>query len=192
MEMITNYLYENRWTLVIVSTVGFVGNLALLILVLDTARPTVAGAIATAFRLLPVYFFASLLGGLIIFLGLAALIVPGMYLAARLTSVGPVLVEERRSAIDAIRRSFEISNGNGWAILGLLLIVILTFYVVRIVAVVVLGSAFLLLDKAGAGGIGAFLLLVLDAALSAAFATLLIVLIATIYRHLAARPDPSR
>lgn len=185
------YFRENRWLLLMVSTIGFVGNLTILILVLDDGRPTVGSSIQRAFGLLPTYFFASILSGLIMIAGLVALIIPGLYLAGRLSSVGPAIVAEPGlGAVQAIKRSFALSKGRGWAILGLILIVVLTFYVVRIAVIVVLGSLFLLIDKAGGGGVGAFLLVTLDAALGAAFATVLVVLIAAIYRRLASAALP--
>jgi hypothetical protein len=183
------HVRENWLLLLVVNLIGFVGNLALLILALDEGRPTVGRAIGAAFILLPFYFFASFFSGIIIGIGIMALIVPGLYLMGRLAPMGPVIVaENRRSPFDVIRRTFAVTKGHGWAILGLIMIVVLTFWIVSIAATAVFGSIFLLLDRsAGTGGLGAMLLLLLQAAIVAAFNTVLMVLLASLYRRLVPR-----
>lgn len=177
---------KSNWLLMLtVNIIGFVGNLALLILALDINRPTVGTAIRAALALLPIYFLVSILSGFMIGLGFLLLIIPGLYLIGRLSVTGAVLVaEERRNPFDIIKRSFEVTKGRGWAILGLILLVFLAFYVITLAITFILGSIFLLADKAaGAGGIGAFLLLILTSAVGAAFNIVLMVLVASIYRR---------
>lgn len=188
-----DYISRNWLLLLIVNLIGFVGNLALLILALDEGRPTVGGAIKAAFILLPAYFLASLLSGMMIGVGMLLLILPGLYLMGRLAPVGPVLVGEgRRNPIDVIRRTLGLTKGNGWAILALILIVVITFWIASFAATAVFGSIFLLLDRAaGAGGLGAFLLLLLNAVIGAAFNTVLMVLLAALYRRLVPAPATS-
>jgi hypothetical protein len=181
------YLSANWPILLLVNLIGFVGNLALLILALDPDRPTVGRAIGTAFLLLPAYFVASLISGMMIAAGMIALIVPGLYLIGRLAPMGPVIVDENsRNPLHVIRRTFELTRGHGWSILSLILIVVITFWIVSLAATTVFGSIFLLLDRsAGTGGLGALLLLLLRAAIGAAFNTVLMVLLASLYRRLA-------
>ena len=183
--MTMGYVRENLPLLFLVQLVGLVGNLALLILALDQERPTVGGAISGAFRLLPAYFLASVVSGFIIFLGILALILPGLYLIGRLAVVGAVIVAEgRRNPIDVVRRSFAVTRGKGWAILAMILVVVMVFAVVNLAAVTVFGSIFLLLDRATDAGIGTFLILILEAAIGAIFNAVLIVLLASLYRRL--------
>jgi hypothetical protein len=181
--------YSEHWELLlIVAVIGFVGNLALLILALDDGRPTVGHAIGRAFPLLPSYFLTSVLMFMIVGVGVMALILPGLYLLGRLVLSGPVIVAEgRRNSIDAIRRSFSITKGSGWANTGLILIVTITYLVLNVAATAVFGSIFLLLGRlAGAADIAAFFLLALQAAIGAAFNVTLVVLLASLYRNLAA------
>lgn len=186
MAAMMDYVAANWPLLLLVNLIGITGNLAILTLVLDHGRPTVGAAIRAAFMLLPFYVLASLVSGFLIFIGTLALILPGLYAIGRLAVLAPVMVAEaRHQPVDAVRRTFEVSRRRGWAILGLILLVVIAFYIVNVAATTVLGSIFLLIDRAGGGpGVGAFLLLLLESALGAAFSTLLIVLIGSIYRRL--------
>jgi hypothetical protein len=183
---LANYFAENWKLLLLVNVIGFVGSLTLLILALDQSRPTVGGAIRGALVLLPTYFLTGILSFLLIVIALLAFILPGLYLIGRLATAGPVIVaENRRNPLDAIGRSFAITKGNGWANLGLILIVIITFWVMSLAATVVFGSIFLLLDRtAGIGGVGALLLLILQGIISATFNAVLALLLASLYQRL--------
>jgi hypothetical protein len=129
---------------------------------------------------------------MIIVAGLLLLIVPGVYLAGRLTAAGPVLVAEgRRNPIDIIRRSFALTKGRGWAVIGLLLLVFVAFYILSLAITFVLGALLLLLDRATEGSVGTFLLMVLGAAVGAVFNTVLMGLTASIYRRLAGEDQTS-
>jgi len=187
-----DYYRDNALTLLLVQLVGFVGNLVILVLLLDGRRPTVGAAIGAAFGMLLFYLLVTLLSGAMIFGGLMLLIVPGLYLIGRLAATGSVLVAEgRRNPIDIIRRSFEITKGRGWAVLGLMLLVGVAYYILMLAVTFVFGSMLLLIDRASGGGTGQFLLLVIGAALGAAFNTVLVALSAAIYRRLAGADQPS-
>jgi hypothetical protein len=189
--MIQHYR-DNFWPLFLVQLIGFVGNLAILALLLDHRRPTVGGAITASFAMLLPYLAVSIISGLMIFGGLLLLIVPGLYLIGRLTVTGSVLVAEgRRNPFDIIRRSFALTKGNGWAVLGIVLLVFVAFYILSLAFTFVVGSVLLLIDRASGGGTGSFLLLVIGAALGAAFNTVLMTLSAAIYRRLAGEPQAS-
>jgi hypothetical protein len=186
MAAMGEYYRENFLTLLIAQIVSFIGNLAVLTLVLDDRRPTVGGSITGAFGMLPAYFLVSLLSGLMILGGLMLLIVPGLYLVGRLSAAGPALVaERRRNPFDIISRSFAITKGNGWAVLGLIILVFVAFYILMLALTLVIGSMLLLIDRASGASIGSFLLLILTSATTAAFNTVLMVLVASIYRNLA-------
>ncbi|MDB5698726.1 MAG: hypothetical protein JWN69_1530 [Alphaproteobacteria bacterium] len=178
----SDYLSGNWHWLLIDSLVNMLGTIAILSLIFDRERPTVGGAIAGGIQLLPSYFVAFLLSGLILGTAFMALIVPFLYFYGRLVPLAPVVVaERRRNPIDALRRCFEVTRGNGWALFGLILIVFVAFTVVTLALAVVFGSLFVLLLGRDLGG---FLLLILTTALSAAFHTVLILLGAAAYRQL--------
>ncbi len=189
---LANYFVENWKLLLLVNVIGFVGSLALLILALDQSRPTVGGAIRGALVLLPTYLLTGILSFLLVGIAMIAFILPGLYLIGRLATAGPVIVaENRRNPFDAIGRSFAVTKGNGWANLGLILIVVITFWVISLAATVVFGSIFLLLDRtAGIGGVGALLLLILQGIIGATFNLVLVLLLASLYRRLV-QPQPS-
>jgi len=163
------------------SLVAMVGTLAMLRLVF--ARDTVGGALVQGLILTPFYFLLSLICSVMIGFGLILILVPGLYLIGRLAPFSAVLVaENRRNPLDAIRRTFALTKGHGWAILGLV-------FVVAVVAVIAMGVAdtmFGLIFILAAGQeLGKLLTAVVASALSAALGTLLVMLYAAIYRALA-------
>lgn len=184
---ITAYMREHWLLILVVNVIGFIGNLAILLLALDPERPTVGRAIIAACRLLPVYFAVSVLFALIASLGFMAFIIPAFYLIARMSLMGPVVVAENlRNPFAVLRRSFAITKRNGWAVFGLIAGVFITFWIASLAATVVFGSIFLLIDRVvGAEGVGTLMILLMGAAISAAFNTVLMVLLASLYRRLA-------
>lgn len=166
--------------------VGMVGGAAMLRLVL--ARGTsVGGAIAFGTALLPFYFLLSLISGLMFLIGFLLLIVPALYLIGRLCPAGPILVaEESRNPMTVIARSFEITEGRGWALFGLIFLVVIVGIIVTGVVTMLTGSVFILM---AGQEIGRLLSAIVDSALAAAFTTVLLVLYAAIYRALGQPPS---
>ncbi|MFK9743605.1 hypothetical protein ACJELQ_26570, partial [Escherichia coli] len=70
------------------------GALAITVFVMDRARPSVAEAMARALRLFPVYVVLSAGVAIVAFLGMLALVVPGLWIAGRAMLIAPSLVEE--------------------------------------------------------------------------------------------------
>jgi membrane-anchored glycerophosphoryl diester phosphodiesterase (GDPDase) len=115
--------------------------------------------------------------------GFALFIIPGIYLLGRLIVAAPAMVaENRRNPIQAIGESWRLTKGRGWAIAGLVLVVGIAGGLLTFVVLAVLGSVFILVG--GREGIGGLLVLILNAALNAALYTVIIVLIAAVYRAL--------
>ncbi len=168
--------------LLLQALVTMVGAVAMMRLVFAEGT-TVGGALVFALTLLPFYFLMSIISGLIVFAGCLFLIVPGLYLFARLAPAGAVMVaENRRGPINAIGRTFELTKGQGWRILGLALIVIIVGAISVGVAQTILGIVFHL---AAGRELGELLTAIVASALSAAFSTVIIILYAAIYRALA-------
>ncbi|HKR24999.1 MAG TPA: hypothetical protein VJS15_07055 [Allosphingosinicella sp.] len=166
--------------------VGMVGGAAMLRLVLVRGT-SVGGAIAFGAALLPFYFLLSLISGLMFAVAFLLLIVPALYLIGRLCPAGPILVaESSRNPIDVIARSFEITKGRGWALFGLIFLVVIVGIIVTGVATMLTGSVFILL---AGQEIGRLLSAIVDSALSAIFSTVLLVLYAAIYRALGQPPS---
>jgi len=77
---------------------------------------------------------AGVLAAIGIGIGLVLLIVPGLYLLTIWSMLIPVIVIERRSAGESFTRSREVVRGNGWNVLGL---VIITFLLVAIASTII-------------------------------------------------------
>lgn len=161
--------------------VAMVGGMAMLRLVFAEGT-TVGAALVFALVLLPFYFLMMLISGLIIFAGFILLIIPGLYLYARIAPAGAVMIaENRRGPIDVIGRTFALTKGQGWRILGLLLIIVIVGGISIGVAEMLFGAIFYLI---AGRELGELLVAVVSSALSAGFSTLIVILYAAIYRAL--------
>jgi hypothetical protein len=161
--------------------IAMIGAAAILRLVF-APETTVGGALAFAVALLPFYFLMSLICGLMVTIGAIFLIIPGLYLYGRVATAGAIMVaERRRNPIDAIRRSFELTRGRVWAILGLVLIVAIVGGITIGVATALSGIVFHLI---AGRELGDLLTTILSSVLGAGFSTLTILLFAAIYRAL--------
>jgi hypothetical protein len=115
--------------------------------------------------------------------GILLLIVPGLYLFGRLAPFSAVLAaENRRNPLDAIQRTFDLTKGHGWGILGLVFVVAIVAGIAVSVADTLFGLIFVL---AAGQELGRTLTAVVASALGAALTTLLVMLYAAIYRALA-------
>jgi hypothetical protein len=185
LDAIIEYWQANWHWFLLTQLVAMIGTLAILLLLLGTRRGTVAGLIVAALTILPFYFVASLIASIIICVGIILLIVPGFYLFGRLSVLAPVVAAEgQRNPITAISRSFEVTKGNGWAVLGFILLVAIAGSIAAKVLSWLLGIPILLV---GGDEVGPFLVKVVEAAASAALSAVMIAMIAAIYRRLGAR-----
>lgn len=81
--------------------------------------------------LLPL-FGAGIVIGLGAGFGFLLLVVPGLYLVTIWAVAAPVIVVERRGVFDALGRSRQLVRGNGWPVLGVLVVTLLITAVVGI------------------------------------------------------------
>jgi hypothetical protein len=75
-----------------------------------------AGGLASWWRM----WWTRLLCGLLVLVGLLILIIPGLYIAARLFLIESVIVAEGLSGTEAIARSFQLTKNRIWATLLLI------------------------------------------------------------------------
>jgi hypothetical protein len=182
-RIVGKFLWDHRLWYILQGFVVMIGTAAMLRLVL-APRVTVAGAILFGTLLLAAYSILSLITNLIVFVGFILLIVPGLYLWGRMVPAGPAMVaENRRNPLDALKRGLALSRGQGWAIVGLLLIVLIPGEILIWVIQQLVG---ILLILAAGQEIGKLLTAVVACALNAIFAVVLTMLSAAIYRALAA------
>jgi hypothetical protein len=86
------------------------------------SRPRFAEVALRGLRVLPVVAAAVIVAGFGIFLGIIALIVPGIVLALRWSVVAQVAAIDHEGWIPSLRRSAELTRGHYMHILGLLII----------------------------------------------------------------------
>jgi hypothetical protein len=116
---------------VIAATVGVVGFFlvqgGLLELVRDVRDGRADRGVAETYRAVwprvPALIAAGVIAAVAIGIGLLLLIVPGLYLLTIWSMIAPVIVLEGRSAGESFSRSHDIVRGNGWNMLGLIIVV---------------------------------------------------------------------
>lgn len=87
-------------------------------------------------RLIPYYFAASLLYGLVVFAGFLLLVVPGIIWSIKYGMFGYFLVEHKAGIIESLKRSAALTEGAKWQLLwlglattGITILGILAFFV---------------------------------------------------------------
>jgi hypothetical protein len=88
-------------------------------------------------------FLTSVLVWILLSLGVSFLIVPGVFLAVMLLVSTIACILEDRSPVEALKRSRELTRGNRWRVLGLVLIL----------ALLVIGAGLLVAIPTAAAGI---------------------------------------
>jgi hypothetical protein len=145
------------WRLALPSLIGAFGQLAATYLVLN-GRQTPRDALAAALAAFPVFALAQLAGSLPVGLGLLLLLVPGLWLFARLLFLsGAVLLAEGGSPLALLRRSWALSDGHG---LQLTLFLVLGLFGVIGIGILAEGAGAALdvvARTAGLDGVGRFL-----------------------------------
>jgi Membrane domain of glycerophosphoryl diester phosphodiesterase len=83
---------------------------------------------------------AYLLVVILFLLGLVLLIIPGIWIAVKLSMVFPAVVFERKNPLSAIGRSWTLTRGHWWRIFGTLAVVFLITFVAQLVLGGVVGG----------------------------------------------------
>jgi hypothetical protein len=143
-------------------------------------------ATSRAFGSLLVLVAAGFLAFVSVFLGLIALVIPGLWLAGCFTMISPVIALEHAGPVAALRRSFTLVRGRWWPTIGFLLLVGLLGSVaaqlVQLVAIPILAAG-----GVGIGtGLGFVLIVVVQGLVIAAIAVMTTVW----YIDLRARKEP--
>ena len=76
---------------------------------------------------------AGILAGIGITIGLVLLIVPGLFLLTIWAVIAPVIVIERRGALDSFGRSRELVRGHGWQVFGVIVVLFLVQFIITAV-----------------------------------------------------------
>lgn len=121
---------------------------------------------------------AAKAGGFLLYCLVAAIV--GVWIGARLFLLYPVVLNERRG-IDAFGRSFALTRGLTWKIIGVLILYAIVLVVVLLAVTSVTGLIFRLLLGGGNIAIVQFLAGVVGAVVTAVFGTLQAVFAAQLY-----------
>lgn len=141
--------------LLIPSIIGALGQLALTWLI-ATPGGTPGRALAVAAKALPAYLLAVLLITPATTIGLLLLVVPGLYLFARMFLMGPAIVIEGLGAVAALRRSWAMTADCAWTLVLFLVLALLFALGASILASGVGAALGLLFTALGLQTVGAF------------------------------------
>ena len=178
--------FEANWPILLpMMLLTMFGSLALYVLLSGRPLAKVGDALAIAAAIFVPYLLASVLVGWATFAGILMLIIPGIYLAGRFAVLAAVISSEAGLGIaGSIRRTWEITNKCGWAILVLMLFVAV---LVRLVSSIAGGAINAICTAiAGEGGIP-----ILQSAVTAFFvaaeAIAFVLMLVSVHRQLSAQ-----
>jgi len=201
-DQISTAYTDNFLLFFVLSVVQFVGSLALLALLTDSARPTVGEALALAVKSIPTYLGAQILSALaagiviglplglmaaaapppVVVIAAFVLILLALYMFVKFSLIAPVIViDGERNPVNALTRSWRLTKGNSFRIVAFM---VLLFVTIGIIAALVSGIIGLVLSAGGTQvaqiGNG-----VVSALVNAAVGVIFLVVIAAIHRQLA-------
>lgn len=175
-----------HWPLMLLNAllVSF-GSLAFLALIAHRSRPTVAQSLRIGLVALPTYLLANMAQSVLLILGAMLLILPGLYLVGRLICIAPVAVAEGvGNPLLLLSRSFQLTRGNGWRIVLLLVLVFLVAIVLSSALASVVGViAALLLPP----DIGRFVMILVRGCVEAGLAVVMLSVSAAVYAQATTR-----
>tara|TARA_R100001244_G_scaffold44182_1_gene39733 strand:- start:56093 stop:56845 length:753 start_codon:yes stop_codon:yes gene_type:complete len=173
------YFGENSFSIMASNLVISFGSLAVYFALAPSRNGTVAEDLVAALKIFLIYLLANLAVGLISLPGFILFIIPGLYLTARFLLVPVVIVDQReRNPIEALKKSWSLTKGNGFSIL--LFVVIIG--VVGTITVGVLEAVTGVITGLATGGAGWLLIENLVAALAgSAFQLVIAAVITSVY-----------
>jgi len=148
---------------------------------------TVGSAIAASLAIFVPVVVATMLQSVAVFIGTLLFIVPGLYLIGRLLFTMPVMADGENGPLTALKRSWALTDGNGFRLLAYLLVLILGFVAVTLL-LGGLGAAVGVITTVAAGkpaegwGIGRWLFELFTSGVGALLSMCYIVFIAMLYR----------
>ena len=102
--------------------------------ILDGRRDhTIGSLLQSVTPVLGPLIIAGILAGIGIGIGLLLLIVPGLFLLTIWAVIAPVIVIERRGALDSFGRSRELVRGHGWQVFGVIVVLFLVQFIITAV-----------------------------------------------------------
>jgi len=195
--------YAANWPLfLILSVAQFIGTLSLLALLTDRARPTVGEALQRGLKSTPSYLAAQILvalfAGVVVGLPLGILgqfvppavvvlvgfflIIVVLYLFVKFSLIAPVIaIENQLNPITAMRRSWALTKGNSFRLVGFFLLLIVAIGIVSVLVTSVLALVLSAFGESVANiGNG-----IVSGLANAVVAALLLTVLAAVHRQLA-------
>lgn len=206
MQFAAQYYAQTMPVAIPIALVEAAGTLALLTLMTDRSRPTVGQAIRIGFVTMPIYIAAQLLlgfglgiAGLVVLgvLGLSgstavvtagtlAVIMAGAYVWVRTSLSAPIVaVEQVRSPWRALKRSWQLTRGNGLRVLVFYALILLVFAILLSILLALLGIVLALVMPAKPA---ALLAAVVSAGLQSVMALTFVAAMAATHAQLAGEP----
>ena len=109
--------------------------------ILDGRRDQTIGSLFSSVTpVLGALIGAGILAGIGIAIGFVLLIVPGLFLLTIWAVLAPVIVLERTGVFPAFGRSRALVKGHGWQVFGVLVVLFLLFFVIRILVSAIIGG----------------------------------------------------
>jgi hypothetical protein len=163
--------FTPRVAVLLVLIPGLIGAIAQLAVAHIVARPESPPrvALAAAFMALPAYLGAVLLSAVPTGLAFLLLILPGLYVAARLFLIVPVAVLERSNPLAIIRRSWAMTGPEAWIILLFLLLAVLFLLGSSVLASGIGAALASVLTVLGLKSVGAFVAALVTATVTTIF-----------------------
>jgi hypothetical protein len=176
------YMAENWVLLLGTDLISLFGMAVLYVLSARRDLAKVADALPVALRLLPVYFLLQILVGMLGVASVFVFVLPGLYLLARFWLVQAALPDiSDYGVLESLKRSWELTHGIGWKLVGLAAIITIVGFACYIVVMLTIGTML----KLATGGAGFPLI---ETAFSAALATILnivtVAMTVSVYNHL--------
>lgn len=192
--------------MVMIGLLQAVGTIALLSMLTDHNRPTVGDAIGTGVKAVLPYLGTILLQGLLIAvvlgLPLGAAIASGSNVAAALVGIAafvcfvyayvkfslavPVIaIEQQYNPVAVLRRSWNLTKGNSFRLLGFYLLLFVAVIVLTMIAGIVLGLPLALMG----GSVAAFGSALVGALTNTAMVIVFMGVLAAVHQQLAGTPD---
>ena len=175
--------FAANWMYILpVTLIGSYGSFVLYVLLSGRNLTKVGDALTIALSRFFLYFIASLIIGWVVILGLAAFLIPGLYLGARLAPLPATMAANTALGIGGgIKETWATTAGIGWKTFFLLAVVVIVTWLITMVVNTIIGLMCVLI--AGPEGIR-LVQSGIAALLSTIQGVILIALITAIYRQL--------
>jgi hypothetical protein len=150
----SDYIRLNGNYVLLSSIVQTVGTGAILTLMLRSEPLTAGQAIVNGVKYLPGLFLYNLLFGLAAFGGLAVFVIPGLYIIGRFAlGTCSIIDTQTVNPFRAFAASFKLTQGRGWYVFGMLLIIFAVVFILSQITTFILAGLAALIFGANMGTI---------------------------------------